>query len=161
MSSVAAFMGAPMLSQVPEEAFMERFEDVRAELGDLPALRGLHYYNEMSLVDARIEAMRAGDMASFLDATRMSAASSAQYLQNVSTFDRASQPAMVALALCDRLLGGEGAARIHGGGFGGSIQVFVPSDRAGSFQSRVDAHLGEGSCQVYKIAPEGARAERL
>lgn len=161
MSAVASFMGASMLSQVPEAAFMDRFEGVRAELGDLPALRGLHYYHEMSLVDARINAMRAGDMTAFLDATRRSAASSAQYLQNVSTFDRASQPAMVALALCDRLLGGEGAVRIHGGGFGGSVQAFVPADRAHALQKQVDAHLGEGSCQIYSIAPEGARAERV
>lgn len=161
MGAVAAFMGAPMLSQVPEAAFVDRFDDVRAELGDLPALRGLHYYHEMKLVDARIGAMRAGDVSAFLDATRRSAASSAQFLQNVSTFDRASQPAMVALALCELLLEGEGAARIHGGGFGGSIQAFVPADRVASFQRQVDAHLGEGSCQAYRIAPEGARAERL
>ena len=159
MNAVASFMGVPVLSQVPEAAFMDRFEVVRAGLGDLPALRGLHYYHEMSLVDERIRAMKAGDIAAFLDATRRSAASSAQYLQNVSTSDRASQPAMVALALCDRFLEGEGAARIHGGGFGGSIQAFVPTDRLPFFKKQLDEHLGKASCQTYEIAPEGARAE--
>jgi len=159
MNAVASFMGAPVLSQVPEAAFMDRFEVVRAGLGDLPALRGLHYYHEMHLVDERIRAMKAGDIAAFLDATRRSAASSAQYLQNVSTSDRASQPAMVTLALCDRLLEGEGAARIHGGGFGGSIQAFVPTDRLVFFKKQLDEHLGRASCQTYEIAPEGARAE--
>ncbi len=158
MKAVAEFMGAPMLSQVPREAFLDRFEDVRASLGDLPALRGLHYYNEMRLVDARAEALRAGDFQAFLSATRQSGASSAQYLQNVSTFDRASQPAMVALALADALLEGEGAVRIHGGGFGGTVQAFVPADRLESFSRAIDARLGAGSCKAYDIVQEGAHA---
>ena len=159
MDAVARFMGAPVLSQVPEDAFFERFGDVRATLGDLPALRGLHYYHEMRLVDVRVDALRRGDIQAFLAATRQSGASSAQYLQNVSTSDRASQPAMVALALCDTLLQGEGAARIHGGGFGGTIQVFVPVDRLERFAGAIDAQLGEGSCRAYRIVREGAHAE--
>ncbi len=159
MAQVAQLLGAQGLSQVPRDSFLSCFEDVRTQLGDLPALRGLHYYQEMRLVDERVQALKAGDMAAFLAATRASGASSAQYLQNVSTFDRASQPAMVALALADALLEGEGAVRIHGGGFGGSIQAFVPFDRLESFKSALDARLGTGSCQVYSIVAEGAHAE--
>lgn len=159
MAAVARLLGASGLAQVPRDEFLVRFNDVRAQLGDLPALRGLHYYHEMRLVDARAEALRTGNMQTFLAATRASSASSAQYLQNVSTFDRASQPAMVALALADALLEGEGAARIHGGGFGGTVQAFVPTDRCSSFQAAVNAHLGEGSCQPYSIVDQGAHAE--
>lgn len=157
MDAVAALFGAHVLSQVPEEAFLDRFEDVRARLGDVPAMRALHYYRENRLVDARAEALRASDIDLFLRYTRLSGASSAQYLQNVSTFDRASQPAMVALALADYHLEGEGACRIHGGGFGGTVQAFVPVDRVSSFARCIDMHLGEGSCRAYNIDPRGSR----
>lgn len=159
MGDVARFLGAPVLSQVPLETFLGRFEDVRAQFGDLPALRGLHYYHEMNLVDARAEALEHGDFEAFLAATRQSGASSAQYLQNVATSDRAEQPAMVALALADMLLQGQGAARIHGGGFGGTVQAFVPQERLESFTQAIDARLGEGSCHVYDIVQQGAHAQ--
>jgi len=159
MGDVAQLLGVTGLSQVTRDEFLSRFEDVRSQLGDLPALRGLHYYNEMRLVEERAQALREGDMAAFLVATRASGASSAQYLQNVSTFDRACQPAMVALALADLLLEGEGAVRIHGGGFGGTVQAFAPVDRLEFFRRGIDAQLGEGSCQVYDIVDGGARAQ--
>lgn len=151
MAHVAQFMGASRLCEVSEGAFMGRLGDIRDQLGDLPALRGLHYYREMHLVDERIHALKAGDVGAFLNATRQSGASSAQYLQNVSCLGRPEQPAMVALALCDALLGGEGACRIHGGGFGGSVQAFVPIDRVDAFQQGVDAQLGRGSCRSYRV----------
>lgn len=159
MGDVARFLGASALSQVPREVFFDRFEDVRAKLGDMPALRGLHYYHEMRLVDDRAKALKNGDFGAFLAATRQSGASSAQYLQNVSTSDRAEQPAMVALALADALLEGQGAVRIHGGGFGGTVQAFVPQDRLESFTRAIDAHLGAGSCQVYTVVQQGAHAQ--
>ena len=151
MSAVAALLGAPMLSRVPERVFLDRFEEVRTRLGDVAALRALHYYYESNLVDARADALRAGDMGRFLHLTRLSGASSAQYLQNVSTYDRVEQPAMVALALADAFLNGEGACRIHGGGFGGTVQAFVPMSNVEAFSRHMDAHLGEGSCQAYRI----------
>ena len=157
MDAVASLLGARVLSQVPEAAFLERFNEVRSRLGDVPALRALHYYYENRLVDARVTALRAGDIDGFLRLTRLSGASSAQYLQNVSTYDRAEQPAMVALALVDVLLEGEGACRIHGGGFGGTVQAFVPLDRFDALSRALDARLGEGSCRVYSLDPLGAR----
>ena len=157
MTAVAEFLGARVLSQVSEGAFYDRLEETRAALGDVPVLRAMHYYYEMRLVDERARALRRGDFDAFLRLTRMSGASSAQYLQNVSTYDRASQPAMVALALVDALLAGEGACRIHGGGFGGTVQAFVPADRLGWFRTAIDRHLGAGSCQVYDVGSAGAR----
>lgn len=161
MHAVSRFFGAAGLVEVSREEFLARLSDVRSALGDLPALRGLHYYHEMALVEARSEALRAGDVAAFLDATRRSSASSAQYLQNVSVADRAEQPAMVALALADHLAGPRGAVRIHGGGFGGTIQAFVPVERADDFKSAIDAQLGAGSCKRYRITTEGAHAAWL
>ena len=158
MNAVAEHLGARVLSQIPEPVFLERLGEVRSKLGDVPALRALHYYYENRLVDARAAALQAGEIDEFLRLTRLSGASSAQYLQNVSTYDRAEQPAMVALALADMLLEGEGACRIHGGGFGGTVQAFVPLDRVDAFAHALDAHLGEGSCQMYSVDSLGARA---
>ena len=159
MFDVARFLGASRLSEVPESAFYERFGDVRRALGDVPALRGLHYYHEMELVAAREEALRQGDVEAFIQATRRSGASSAQYLQNVSTADRSSQPAMVALALVDRAVGPRGACRIHGGGFGGTVQAFVPIDDCEGFARAVDRQLGEGACRRHGLSGAGVRVE--
>ena len=157
MNAVAELLGAPVLSRISEKTFLSSFDDVRAKLGDVPALRALHYYHENRLVDARTAALRAGDVDGFLRFTRLSGASSAQYLQNVSTYDRREQPAMVALALADLFLQGEGACRIHGGGFGGTVQAFVPIGRIDAFTRMMDDHLGPGSCHAYRVDAQGVR----
>ena len=159
MFDVASFLGVTRLCEVSEAEFEVRLSEVRNALGDLPALRALHYYHEMELVREREAALTRGDLQAFLELTRRSGASSAQYLQNVSTSDRSAQPAMVALALADCAAGSEGACRIHGGGFGGTVQAFVPVDVCDAFVRRIDAQLGEGSCREYRITPRGAYAE--
>ena len=159
MFDVAQFLGATRLSDVSEAEFEACLSEVRNALGDLPALRALHYYHEMELVCEREAALTRGELQTFLELTRRSGASSAQYLQNVSTSDRSAQPAMVALALADCAAGSEGACRIHGGGFGGTVQAFVPVDACDAFVRRIDAQLGEGSCREYRITPRGAYAE--
>ena len=161
MSDAARHMGAQTLSQIPEETFLQQFKKLRRELGDLPALRALHYYHEMSLVDIRAKALREGDVDAFLEATRRSGASSAQYLQNVSVTGTVDQPAMVALAAADHAAGACGAARIHGGGFGGSIQAFVPLGQASTFTDAMNALLGRGSCRRFRITETGACATWL
>lgn len=159
MTKVAEFFGATMLSQVDEGTFMSALPELRAGLGDLRALRGLHYYHEMHLVDTRAQTLRASDFEAFLAATRASGASSAQFLQNVSAYGADQQPAMFALAVVEHALKGQGAARIHGGGFGGSIQAFVPTSALGSFVERVEGVLGDGTCGVCRVVAEGSWAQ--
>ena len=151
MLDVARFLGVDVLEQAGAEAFYARFGEVRAQLGDVPALRALHYFNEVKLVDERARALEAGDMEAFLAATRRSGFSSAAFLQNVATADRQSQPASIALALAAHALAGRGAYRIHGGGFGGTVQAFVPLDIAADFEGFMDGQLGAGSCRRYRI----------
>ena len=98
------------------------------------------------------------DIDAFLALTRASGASSAMYLQNVTAELGKSQPAMYALGLAEHILNGRGALRIHGGGFGGTIQAFVPVDMVDDFMARMDAWLGEGSCRHYAISESGAYA---
>ena len=152
MNAVAQFFGESRLGELDEQRFLDGFSDARRVLGDQPVLRAMHFYNEVKLVDARVAALEAGDMEAFLTATRLSGASSAAFLQNVSTTERHMQPAMIALAAVQSALGTDGACRIHGGGFGGTILAFVHKDRYDDVAKKVNALLGEGSCLRFKIS---------
>jgi galactokinase len=160
MHAVAHEFGVDRLCEVDAESFDAAVPALREKLGDRALLRAIHYYREEELVHARRDALAAGDIDGFLELTRESGASSAMFLQNVSC-GGSYQPAMVALGLAERLLAGLGATRIHGGGFGGSIQAFVPLDDVRDFTSGMDSWLGEGSCERYAISTEGARASWL
>jgi galactokinase len=161
MFQIAHALGVDRLSQTSEAAFAEKLSDLRATCGDRAVLRALHYFREERLVEHRAEALRAADMGRFLALTRLSGASSAMYLQNVSVAGSDEQPAMVGLAVADELLGTDGANRIHGGGFGGTIQSFVPNVKAESFCQGMDRVFGEGACQPYQVDHDGARAWRM
>ncbi len=160
MQRVARELGRERLCEVDQAEFDRRLPELRRRLGDRCLLRAIHYWREDALVEARWEALVARDAGRFLELTRESGASSGMFLQNVSA-GGAFQPAMYALGLAERALAGRGACRIHGGGFGGSIQCFVPLDEADAFRARMDGWLGEGACRAYRISGEGARAWEL
>jgi galactokinase len=170
MQAVAREFGAERLGEIPEVRVLSSLPNLRRKLGDRPVLRALHYFREERLVAERAKALRDRDMQSFLALTRASGASSAMYLQNVSIAASEEQPAMVALAAAEALLAARGAARIHGGGFGGTIQCFVPTEDVDAFVEAMELALGvfdeaeeskkssESPCQVMKIDHEGAHA---
>ncbi|WP_080797253.1 galactokinase [Arabiibacter massiliensis] len=164
MFAVARRFGRERLEDVPYQAFLSDLPGVRAELGDRAALRALHYFEETRRVNAQEKALANGDFPAFLALVRQSGMSSAQFLQNVSpraNGSGAEQPAMVVLALCAHLLGEQGAFRIHGGGFGGSVLAFVPEEKADAFRTRMDALLGYDACLPVAIGAPGACARRL
>ena len=103
-----------------------------------------------------MEALRKGDFDSFLKLVKESGYSSFMYLQNVIPAGRTThQEVALALNLCAMYLGDRGAYRVHGGGFAGTVQAFVPFDLLDSFRSGIDAVLGQGACHVLSIRPEG------
>lgn len=159
MQAVARLFGEEALRHVPEDAFMADLAAVRAQLGDLAALRALHFFAETQSVERRARALREGDMATFLRLTNESGVSSAEYLQNVAV-PGTQQPAMVTLAIVRHALAGGGAARIHGGGFGGCIQAFVPTARLCSFVAEIESILGAGVCRTLTLGHDGAHAIR-
>ena len=118
--------------------FDAKLPELRAKLGDRACLRAVHYWYENGLVDKRWAALNAGDIDQFLVLTRESGASSAMYLQNV--------------------VAKLGSVRIHGGGFGGTIQAFVPLDLVDTFITKMNGWLGEGSARHYAISDKGAYA---
>ena len=160
MQQVAREFGHERLCEVDPAEFDRLLPELREKLGDRAILRAIHYWRENELVDKRWDALTAGDIDRFLELTRESGASSAMFLQNVST-GGSFQPAMLALGLAERILDGRGATRIHGGGFGGSIQCFVPLDMVEDFTAQMNAWLGEGACVHYQIAEKGAHAAWL
>jgi galactokinase len=156
MAAVSAVFGKTHLRQVDEAEFYARLPQVRAAAGDRAVLRAMHFFNDNRLVSLEVQALRAGDFTRFLELVNESGRSSWLYLQNViPTGSTRHQELALSLALAARLLKGRGACRVHGGGFAGTIQAFVPLDLLEEFRAGMEAVLGEGSCQVLSIRPEG------
>ena len=156
LSAVCRLFGKEVLRQLPEEELMAALPRVRAQAGDRAVLRALHVYAENRRAAEEARALREGDFDRFLRLVGESGDSSALYLQNVvPTGQTAKQELLFTIALARQLLAGEGAVRVHGGGFGGTAQAFVPLDRLEAFRKGMEAVLGEGSCHVVTIRPAG------
>ena len=156
LAAVCGCFGKKVLREVPEEDFLANLPKVRAAAGDRGTLRALHVYGENRRAAQEAQALREGDIPRFLRLVRESGRSSALYLQNVvPTGQREKQELLLTIALAERLLEGEGAVRVHGGGFGGTAQAFVPLKKLPAFQAGIEAVLGEGSCHVLSIRPVG------
>ena len=156
LAAVCGYFGKKVLREVPEEDFLANLPKVRAASGDRGTLRALHVYGENRRAAQEAQALREGDIPRFLHLVRESGRSSALYLQNVvPTGQREKQELLLTIALAERLLEGEGAVRVHGGGFGGTAQAFVPLKKLPAFQAGIEAVLGEGSCHVLSIRPVG------
>ena len=156
MKAVAAFLGKEVLTEIDEADFYARISEVRAACGDRAVMRAIHFYQENARVPQQVAALRAGDFDKFLSLVKQSGYSSYMYLQNVIPAGyKAHQDVAVALALCEHYLAGRGAYRVHGGGFAGTVQAFVPYDILDSFVAGIDGALGKGACHVLSIRPEG------
>lgn len=156
LSAVCALFGQKVLRQVPEADFYAALPRVRRAAGDRAALRAMHVYEENRRVEEEVAALRSGDFDRFLYYVNQSGISSQNYLQNVIPAGAtAHQEVALALGLARRALGGRGACRVHGGGFAGTIQAFVPEDLLDYFRTSLEAVLGQGSCHVLAIRPEG------
>lgn len=157
MKKVAKFFGKDFLNDVKKEDFMAKIKEIREELGDDRAvLRALHYFNETRRAKDEAAALKAGDFDKFLKIVKKSGLSSYMYLQNVYASSQPhAQAVSLSLALCDEILGERGAYRVHGGGFAGTIQAFVPFDMLDEFKTKIEAVLGEGMCHVLAIRPVG------
>ena len=156
MEAVAAKFGKSVLRDVDRAEFEKNISVVRDSAGDKAVLRAMHFYNENVRVEKQAEALANGDFEAFKAVIIESGFSSYMYNQNVYTCKAPSdQPVSVALAMCQDILGGKGAWRVHGGGFAGTIQAFVPMDLLDEFKARICAVFGEKSCYVLNIRPEG------
>ncbi len=162
LKTISALFGKKFLRDVPEQAFYNCLPQVRKAAGDRAVLRAMHVYEDNRRVAAQVQALEHGDFHTFLRLVRSSGRSSWMCLQNVIPLGAIGcQETAFALALTKKLLGGQGACRVHGGGFAGTIQAFVPNDRFEDFQKRLEAVLGMGSCHVMSIRKVGSTMEIL
>lgn len=156
MGAVAAYFGQKFLRDVPEADFHAALPALRASCGDRAVLRAMHYYEDDRRAVEEAEALAAGDFPRFLALVNASGLSSALHLQNTwSISDPRQQAIPVCLAVGRELLEGTGAIRVHGGGFAGTIQAFVPNDKLVSFKSGMESLLGPGKCHILHIRPQG------
>ncbi|MBQ2400991.1 MAG: galactokinase, partial [Lachnospiraceae bacterium] len=133
-----------------------KIPELRKECGDRAVMRAIHFYQENARVPKQVAALAQGDFETFLKLIKESGYSSYMYLQNVIPAGyKEHQDVAVALAVCEHFLAGRGAYRVHGGGFAGTIQAFVPYDILDSFVAGMDGILGEGACHVLSIRPQG------
>ena len=152
MKSVAAYFGKAVLHEITEEDVLKNINALREQCGDRAVLRALHFFEENKRVQKETEALKMDDFPAFLDAVAASGASSFQYLQNVYTnHDITHQNVSISLQLAGMVLNGRGAARVHGGGFAGTMQAWVPEDLVSAYVAQMDAVFGEGACSVLGI----------
>ena len=156
MKQVAAMLGTEVLREADEALFVERLAEIRKETGDRAVLRALHFFRENRRAVQEAELLEAGDFDAFLNVVKESGQSSNIYLQNVKVEGQAfHQEVQYALAVCDMLLDGKGAFRVHGGGFAGTVQAFVPNDMLEAFRTGAEKLVGKGSCHVVSIREAG------
>lgn len=157
MRAVAKVFGKEVLSQVDEEEFFADIAKVRAAAGDRAVLRAIHYFGDNARVLKEAEALKAGNFQEFKRLVVESGRSSFEYLQNVfSPAHVSEQGVAVALALCERLLTPCGGAwRVHGGGFAGTVQTYVPEGFLPEFTQRMEAVFGKNSCLPLSVRPVG------
>ena len=156
LKNICSFFGKDVLTQIDEAEFIANMAALREKFGDRAVLRAYHFYKENARVPQQVAALREGNFDKFLGLVKQSGYSSWMYLQNVIPAGYTThQDVALSLALCENYLNGRGAYRVHGGGFAGTVQAFVPVDILETFRAGIDAVLGEGACHVLSIRPHG------
>ena len=156
MRSVAEYFGRQYLREVPEETFFAAIPELRVSCGDRAVLRAMHFYDDDRRAAEEAAALAAGDFEKFLMLVNASGVSSATNLQNIWSVSAPEKQAVsMALAVGKTLLDGTGAIRVHGGGFAGTIQAFVPDEKLDAFRRGMEAVFGAGKCHVLHIRAVG------
>ena len=156
MKGVARRLGQEVLSRCTIEDLLKNVAEIREKCGDRAFLRAYHFLNETKRADDEKNALLNKDIETFLKLVRESGYSSWMYLQNICVpGSKSEQPVALGLALSDAVLGNEGAYRVHGGGFAGTIQAFVPKAKTEEYIRTLEAAFGEGCCYILKIRGVG------
>lgn len=149
-------LGVEFLRDADVDKFYANMAALRKEFGERAVLRAFHFFNEQERVLKQREALLKGDFKAFLKLVNESGQSSFDYLQNLySTTAVKEQGLSLAIALTKQFLGEEGACRVHGGGFAGTIQCYIPTEKLDVYKQMIEAVYGEGSCSVLSIRPVG------
>ena len=129
---------------------------MRGKVSDRAILRAIHFYQEESRVDLAVCALENEDFSQFFKVIKESGDSSYKYLQNVySVKDLSNQNISIALAVSEKYIKGDGAMRIHGGGFAGTMQVFIQNEYVEEYKKSIETIFGKDTCHVLKIRNYG------
>jgi galactokinase len=161
MKAVAGLFGKAVLRELALEQVLSKAAEIRRAAGDRALLRAIHFFNENHRVDALLAALEHKDFRHFLDLVNQSGNSSIELLQNsYSPRNPAEQGVSTALALTRNFItaeaAGVGACRVHGGGFAGTIQAYMPLDRMDAYRRRMEEVFGAGAVTELRIRPVGA-----
>ena len=156
MEAIAAFFGKKVLSQVDEAKFYESISELRQKTTDRAVMRAAHFFDETRRAKEEAESLKNGDFDTFLKLVNESGDSSSALLQNLySTKHPTRQDLPLAIMVSKRILGGKGAVRVHGGGFAGTIQAFVPNELVKTYSKEMEKIFGIDTCLKLTIRPVG------
>ena len=156
MEQVAAFFGKKVLREVQEEEVLKVMPQLRRAVGDRAVLRALHFYADDRRAVEEADALERRDRDTFLQLVKESGRSSWELLQNITPAGAVeAQDMAIALEAAEIALNGKGACRVHGGGFAGTIQAFVPTESVSEFCEKMELMLRKGCCHVLNIRPTG------
>lgn len=154
--AVSNQLGVDFLRDADADKFYKNIAALRKTCGDRAVLRAFHFFNEQARVLEQREALKEKDFEKFLKLVNASGQSSYDYLQNLySTSNVSAQGLSLAIALTKKFLNGKGACRVHGGGFAGTIQCYIPTEQLVAYKQMIESAFGEGSCSVLNIRPVG------
>ena len=156
MKQVADYFECEVLSEVNEKEFYNTLPNLRKFCSDRAIMRAMHFFAETKRAKEEAEALKEGDVERFLRLVNESGISSGNLLQNLYSNNTPTEQAIpLALAISKSILGNKGAVRVHGGGFAGTIQAFVPSDMVKGYKIEMERVYGDVSCHQMKIRPAG------
>ncbi len=156
MKFIAMHFDKEYLRNVDKQEFIKEIPKLRKTAGDRAVLRALHFFNDNQRAQDEAKALEDNDFCKFLELIKESGHSSYMYLQNVCVTGSSHEQAVgVVLALCEEFLKGDGAYRVHGGGFAGTVQAFVPVQKLDEFKEKIESAIGKGNCHILSIRPEG------
>ena len=156
MKRVAEFFGKSVLREVDEKQFFDSLPLLRGKMTDREILRAAHFFGENKRAVAEAEALDNNDIERFFELYRLSARSSAEYLQNLYSVSKPLEQGIpLAIMASRRVLGENAPVRVHGGGFAGTIQAFVPLEKTEEYVEKMNTLFGDGSCYVLRVRPGG------
>ena len=156
MKHVADYFECEVLSEVNEKEFYNTLPNLKKFCSDRAIIRAMHFFAETKRAKDEAEALKGGEVERFLKLVNESGNSSGNLLQNLYSDKTPTEQAIpLALAISKHILGNRGAVRVHGGGFAGTIQAFVPTDMVKEYKTEMERVYGDGSCHLMKIRPVG------
>jgi len=154
--AISQKLGVEYLRDADTSVFYQKMGEIRKECGDRAVMRAFHFFNEQERVENQRSALKSGNFKEFLKNVSLSGDYSYKYLKNLySTSNLSEQELSLAIAVTEKFLNGDGACRVHGGGFAGTIQAYIPSEKFDEYKNMIESIFGEGSCILLKIRQVG------